>query len=269
MKAAYAATAFGAAFLAGAASRLKLGHAGSGQSVDERAIKSIRRDMRYGSGEAQTFDLYLPAAERDSYGLVVYIHGGGFRVGSDGSVDAVSDGASVEKGYRVDVDGNIEFPILGTLHVGGLKVSEARDMIRNLIEEGNYIKNPLVSIEFLNFRYTVMGAVNSIGTDRVEGDRVTLFDALARAGGPSAKAKIDKIAVIREVGNDREMYIADLRTKDVFNSPCYYLQQNDIVYVEPNKVKAQNSSVGSMTTLWFSATSILISLTSLLYNILN
>ena len=149
----------------------------------------------------------------------------------------MSDGASVEKGYRVDVDGNIEFPILGTLHVGGLKVSEARDMIRNLIEEGNYIKNPLVSIEFLNFRYTVMGAVNSIGTYRVEGDRVTLFDALARAGGPSAKAKIDKIAVIREVGNDREMYIADLRTKDVFNSPCYYLQQNDIVYVEPKYLK--------------------------------
>lgn len=165
------------------------------------------------------------------------IHSGGFRVGRDGSIDAVSDGSSVEKGYRVDVDGNIEFPILGTLHVGGLKVSEARDMIRNLIEEGNYIKNPLVSIEFLNFRYTVMGAVNSIGTYRVEGDRVTLFDALARAGGPSAKAKIDKIAVIREVGNDREMYIADLRTKDVFNSPCYYLQQNDIVYVEPKYLK--------------------------------
>ena len=86
MKAAYAA-AFGAAFLAGAASRLKLGHAGSGQSVDERAIKSIRRDMRYGSGEAQTFDLYLPAAERDSYGLVVYIHGGGF-TGGDKREDA-------------------------------------------------------------------------------------------------------------------------------------------------------------------------------------
>ena len=86
MKAAYAA-AFGAAFLAGAASRLKLGHAGSGQSVDERAIKSIRRDMRYGSGEAQTFDLYLPTAERDSYGLVVYIHGGGF-TGGDKREDA-------------------------------------------------------------------------------------------------------------------------------------------------------------------------------------
>ena len=97
MKAAYIA-AFGAAFLAGAASRLKLGHAGSGQSVDERAIKSIRRDMRYGSGEAQTFDLYLPAAERDSYGLVVYIHGGGF-TGGDKREGAPMLKSFAAKGY--------------------------------------------------------------------------------------------------------------------------------------------------------------------------
>lgn len=161
------------------------------------------------------------------------IHGGSFSVNSDGSISSYADRSSAEEGYRVDVDGNIDFPILGTLHVEGLTVSQAIDLIKSGIEEGNYIKNPIVTIEFLNFRYTVMGAVGSTGTYSVSGDRVTIFEALARAGGPTAQASLDKIAVIRDLGDDREMYVLDLRTKDVFDSPCYYLQQNDMVYVEP------------------------------------
>ena len=166
------------------------------------------------------------------------IHGGSFRVGTDGSISTMQTGADmVEEGYRVDVDGNIDFPILGKLHVEGLTVTQVIDLIKTRIEEGNYMKNPLISVEFLNFRYTVMGAVSNTGTFNVEGDRVTLFEALAQAGGLTARARIDNVAVIREIGDDREMYVADLRTKDVFSSPCYYLQQNDIVYVEPKYMK--------------------------------
>lgn len=165
------------------------------------------------------------------------IHDGTFRVGADGNISTYADMTSREEGYRVDVDGNIDFPILGTLHVEGLTVTQAISLIEGKIEEGNYMRDPLVSIEFINFRYTVMGAVGHEGTFNVDGDRITLFEALAQAGGVSAKARVDKIAVIREVGDDREMYIADLRTKDVFDSPCYYLQQNDIVYVEPKYLK--------------------------------
>ena len=119
----------------------------------------------------------------------------------------------------------------------GLSVNEAIDMIATRIQEGNYMKDPLVAIEFLNFRYTVIGAVSNVGTFSIEGDRVTLFEALARAGGLTQRSKVDRVAVIREVGDNREMFVADLRTKDVFNSPCYYLQQNDIVYVEPKYLK--------------------------------
>lgn len=166
------------------------------------------------------------------------IHGGSFRVGVDGSISTVSDVSPVvEEGYRVDVDGNIDFPILGKLHLEGLSVNEAIDMIATRIQEGNYMKDPLVAIEFLNFRYTVIGAVSNVGTFSIEGDRVTLFEALARAGGLTQRSKVDRVAVIREVGDNREMFVADLRTKDVFNSPCYYLQQNDIVYVEPKYLK--------------------------------
>ena len=166
------------------------------------------------------------------------IHSGSFMVGADGSISTYrNDVSAQEAGYRVDVDGNVDCPILGKLHLAGLTISQAVDLIKTKIEQGNYMKDPLVSIEFLNFKYTVMGAIASTGTYRAEGDKVTLFDALARAGGVTQKARLGRIAVIREVGDSREMYIADIRTKDVFDSPCYYLQQNDIVYVEPKYLK--------------------------------
>ena len=115
--------------------------------------------------------------------------------------------------------------------------NQAIDLIGTKIVEGNYMKDPLVSIEFLNFKYTVMGAVASTGNYSVTGDRVTIFEALARAGGLTQKARLDRITVFREVGDSREMYVTDIRSKEIFNSPCYYLQQNDIVYAEPKYLK--------------------------------
>ena len=167
--------------------------------------------------------------------------GEGYRVGNDGDIDAsaISSGPR-EKGYRVDVDGNIDFPILGKLHVEGLKVSEVTNLIRERIIAGNYIKDPIVSLEFLNFKYTVLGAVANNGTFTVDGDRITLIDAIARAGDLNAKARIDRVAVIREIGGERKMFMHDLRSMDIFESPCYYLQQNDIVYVEPKYRKKDN-----------------------------
>lgn len=164
-------------------------------------------------------------------------HANSIQVGADGRV-STSTAASQErasKGYRVDVDGNIDFPILGTLHVEGLRVSQVTDMIKKKIVEGNYIKDPQVSLEFLNFRYTVLGAVGHCGTFTVNDDRVTILDAIANAGDLSANAKLNSVAVIRESNGERRLYIHDIRSKDIFTSPCFYLQQNDIVYVEPKK----------------------------------
>ena len=172
------------------------------------------------------------------------IYGGTFKVGSDGNVTADASTRINEKGYRVDVDGNIDFPILGKLHVEGLKVGEVRDLIKNKIIEGEYMKDPLVAIEFLNFKYTVLGAVGRNGTFSVDGDRITLLEAIANAGDLSAKAKIDRVAVIREIDGERQMFMHDLRSKDLFESPCFYLQQNDIVYVEPKYRKKDNDDRG-------------------------
>lgn len=165
--------------------------------------------------------------------------GGGMKVSADGEVStqATLGSGVVDNGYRVDSEGNIIFPILGKLRVEGLTLKGVGDTIRALIISGNYIKDPLVSVELLNFHYTVMGAVGHNGTFGVEGDRVTLLEALATAGGLASNARVNNVAVIREEGGERRMYVHDLRSHDIFSSPCYYLRQNDIVYVEPKYVK--------------------------------
>lgn len=100
-------------------------------------------------------------------------------------------------------------------------------------KESNYIKDPLVTVEILNFKYTVLGAVGHNGTFTVDGDRITLLEAIANAGDLQGKARTNRVKVIREINGERQMFVHDLGTKDIFDSPCYYLQQNDIVYVEP------------------------------------
>ena len=172
------------------------------------------------------------------------IYGGTFKVGADGDVTADASTRINEKGYRVDVDGNIDFPILGKLHVEGMKVSEVTDMIKQKIEQGNYMKDPLVSIEFLNFKYTVLGAVGRNGTFSADGDRITLLEAIANAGDLAVNAQIDRVAVIREKDGKRTILFHDLRSAEIFNSPCYYLQQNDIVYVEPKYKKKDKEDRG-------------------------
>lgn len=190
------------------------------------------------------------------------MQGGVFRLDDDGSVSA-SGGTAIsrEKGYRVDVEGNIDFPILGKLHVEGLTIASATNLIKDKIKEGGYIKEPLVSIEFLNFHYTVLGAVGGTGTYRVDGDRITLLEAIAKAGDLSSKARIDRVTVIREEGGQRKMYVHDLREKSVFDSPAYYLQQNDIVYVEPKyRNKSKEDRGWQLTTILISLGSLITSI---------
>lgn len=189
------------------------------------------------------------------------IYGGTFKVGTDGDVTSDALTRVNEKGYRVDVDGDIDFPILGILHVEGLTVSEVKDLIKEKIEKGSYMKDPLVSIEFLNFKYTVLGAVNNNGTFTVDGDRITLLEAIANAGDLTDKARTDRVAVIREVDGERQMFMHDLKSKDIFESPCFYLQQNDVVYVEPKYGKRDREDRGwQISTTLLSIASVICSL---------
>ena len=163
---------------------------------------------------------------------------GAYQVAADGSVK--SAGVDVlEQGYRVDAEGNIVFPILGKIAVAGKSRKEVSDLIAGMIEEGNYIKDPEVSIEFLNFKYSVLGAAGA-GVYSVDGDRITLLEALAQSGDLSPNARVDQVLVIREKGNEREVFSHDLRSKEIFNSPAFYLQQNDVIYVVP-KYRERNT----------------------------
>lgn len=184
------------------------------------------------------------------------IQQGAYNISDNGQVTTSSSNATQEKGYRVDVDGNIDFPMLGLLHVEGLTISQVTELIKNRIIEGDYIKSPLVMVEIMNFRYTVLGAVASNGVKTAMGDRVTLLEAIANAGDLTANAAIDRVAVIREMGENRQVFMHDLRSKDIFDSPCFYLQQNDIVYVEPKyKKKDTEDKVMQYGTLLLSLTS--------------
>ena len=182
----------------------------------------------------------------------------------------VSSGGGTLMPYLVDNDGYINFPVVGRLKVSGLTKSECENLILDKIRP--YMaetENPVVTVRMSSYSVSVLGEVTRPGSFQVGREKITILEALAQAGDLTIYGVRNKVKLIREdATGKKEIHTMDLTDANIVNSPYYYLQQNDIVYVEPNKVKAQNASVGSMTTLWFSATSILISLTSLIYNIL-
>ena len=174
-------------------------------------------------------------------------------------------------GYLVDHDGTIDFPVLGPLQVEGLSRMQVTEMIKKRIIEGHYIKDPMITVQFQNFRVSVMGEVSRPGNFTISGDRITLFEALSLAGDLTIYGRRDRVRIIREVEGKRTLAYVDLRYSSIFNSPYYYLQQNDIVYVEPNKTKAHMSGVNQNNNIgvWFSAISILVSLASVFVNLAN
>lgn len=179
---------------------------------------------------------------------------GAYQVSADGTVRSAGVDV-VEQGYRVDSEGYIVFPVLGRIQVAGKGINQVSDEIAAMIEAGNYIRNPNVSIEFLNFKYTVLGAVSGKGTFTVDGDRVTIIEAIAKAGDVTREARLDRIAVIRMVDGKQEIFYNDIRTADIFMSPTYYLQQNDIVYVEP-KNRPRNERTWQWVTFGTSLVSV-------------
>jgi polysaccharide export outer membrane protein len=168
-------------------------------------------------------------------------------------------------GYLVDKNGNIKFPQLGEVNVRGLNRFELSDLISNELKERGLVNDAVVTVQFLNFKVSVMGEVVRPGTFEVDSDRITLLDALSLAGDMTIYGRRDNVRVIREENGERTVAIVDLRSRNLMNSPYYYLKQNDIVYVEPNKARAgqreinQNRSVSTFASIL----SVLASLASL------
>ncbi|KAA3691327.1 polysaccharide export protein, partial [Bacteroides salyersiae] len=166
--------------------------------------------------------------------------------------------------YLVDSKGDINFPILGRIQVTGMSRSELANYLQTKISA--YAKSPLVTVQILNFKISVLGEVNSPGTRQVNNERISILDAIGMAGDLTIYGRRDRVAVIREKDGKRRILYHDLRSSDIFQSPCYYLQQNDIVYVEPNKAKTGQSRINSnnSVSVWLSAVSVLASIASLM-----
>ena len=173
--------------------------------------------------------------------------------------------------YLVNNEGTIDFPVLGRLHVGGLTKTEAEDLIREKLKP--YLQKtetPIVTVRMANYKISVLGEVAKPGTFTVSNEKVNVLEALAMAGDMTIWGIRDNVKLIREdAAGKREIISLNLNDADIVTSPHYYLQQNDILYVTPNKTKAKNSDIGQSTSLWFSATSILVSIASLLVTIFN
>ena len=187
---------------------------------------------------------------------------------SDNTRSVTLQSQPVLHNYLVDANGDVTIPNVGKVNVGGLTITEAEQRVLAKVQ-GAFSSTPVVVVRFVDFKISVLGEVTAPGTFTIKNGKVTILEALALARDLTIYGQRENVKVIRE-NSDGKKEIAELDLNDVslLNSPYYYLQQNDVVYVTPNESKAKNSDIGSSTSLWFSGTSILISLTSLLYNIL-
>ncbi|MFE3869281.1 polysaccharide biosynthesis/export family protein [Flavobacterium sp. LS2P90] len=182
-------------------------------------------------------------------------------VQTPGKLDAAA-GLQTMQLYLVDSNGSIEFPVLGKLKVSGLIRSEVMKMLQDKIAV--YIKNPIINLRIMNFKVSVQGEVNVPGTFPVASDRITLIEALTLAKDLTIYGKRNNILVIREIDGVKSYNRVDITKAEFINSPFYYLAQNDVVYVEPNKTKINGAAIGPNTGVIISITSILITLITLI-----
>lgn len=179
------------------------------------------------------------------------------------NIGGYSQGAPTPPGYLVDVEGFIDFPVIGKLQVAGLPRKEAVEMLKEKLRE--YIQKPSVIIRILNYKVTVLGEVKNPGTFTIPNERITLPEALGIAGDLLITAVRKNVLVIRDVNGIKSEMRIDLTSKGLFNSPAYFLQQNDIVYVEPNRAKINSSVVNTANAgIAISVLSLIITMATLL-----
>ena len=170
-------------------------------------------------------------------------------------------------GYLVDIDGVIDFPVLGKIKVVGLTRDQLSDMIKQQLIQGDLIKDPIVNTEFMNFKVSVFGEVKTPSTFNISDDRITLLEAISRVGDLTIYGRRDNVLVRREQNGIVSFHRVDLRNaENLLRSPVYYLQQNDVVYIEPNRAMTARSGINENRTLgvWISVASFLTSLAILI-----
>lgn len=178
-------------------------------------------------------------------------------------------GSTSALGYTIDSNGDIDFPVLGTLHVGGMTKKEVADLVKQKLIAGDLVKDPVVIVEFMNLYISVLGEVGSPGKYDITKDQITLLEAISMAGDLTITGKRNMVLVIREEDGQRITHQVDLRSRKMFDSPAYYLKQNDVIYVQPNKMRTGESTINQNNlksiSLWSSLASLLISISILVF----
>ena len=174
-------------------------------------------------------------------------------------------------GYVVDNEGYIDFPVLGPIKVAGLTRWELSELIKNKLIKDGLLTDAVVTVEFMNFKVSVIGEVNSPGTYTLTNDKVTILQAISLARDLTIFGQRENVCVIREREGERVIYEINLCDVSMFNSPAYYLQQNDVVYAQPSQVKARQSTTDDkalrLTSIFVSGGSLLVSIAALIVNL--
>lgn len=170
--------------------------------------------------------------------------------------------------FTVNDQGCITMPIIGEVKCVGLTRDELSTKIENIIRENGYIEDPSVNVRFAELTISIVGEVNRPGRYDIKKDQLTIFEALALAGDMTIYGNRSDVAVVREKDGKNVITKLDLRSEDVFNSPCYYLEQNDVIIVSPNKYRAATAEINQNRSFWISLASTAISLATLVVTVI-
>ncbi len=180
-----------------------------------------------------------------------------------------TSGNRIELGYTIDTQGFINFPVLGKVKVGGMTREQIAEYLTGQLKEQELIKDPVVTVEFINLGVSVLGEVNNPGRIKIDRDNMTILDALSEAGDLTIYGKREKVLVLRQENGRQRVYDINLCSAEhIYSSPVYYLQQNDVVYVIPNDTKSRQSTVNGntvrSTSFWISLASLITSIAVLI-----
>lgn len=196
------------------------------------------------------------------------------RLGEVSSTDGggVSNSTQGISGYTVDSKGEIDFPIIGKIHVAGLTREEAQEYIKELLVESRQVKDPKVTIDFMNLGYSVLGEVSRPGRYAIDKDLYTLFDAISRAGDLTINGERETVTLVRHSMDGDVVYKLNLlNTAELYESPAFYLQQGDVIYVTPNAKRLRESTVNAnnlySASFWMSVSSLAMTITTFLLNL--
>lgn len=171
---------------------------------------------------------------------VAIFNQGGTNYNITSSIGAGGGAGGDNKGFLVDVNGFIDYPVLGKVKVSGLTIREVKEMMAKRLED--FIKSPVVEVRIINYKITVLGEANTPGFIIATNHKISVVDAIAMAGDMPISGRKDNVMIIRETEGRREYARLNLNSRNVFSSPYYYLKQNDIIYIEPSRTRRQESN---------------------------